>query len=51
MIPTKPYLFLALNLIGTGLFFYVLYLVGGIARDMKRLLQKVEELERKFEAK
>lgn len=34
---------------GVILFFYVLYLLGGMAQDLKKLLKKVEEMEKRLE--
>ena len=33
---------------GAVLFFYVLYLLGGMAQDIKKLLEKVEHMEKRM---
>jgi hypothetical protein len=33
------------------LFLYVLYIIGGLSQNAKRVLEKVEELEKKLSAK
>ena len=39
---------MAVGSFGITLFFYVLYLVGGVARNVKTLLVKIEEIERRL---
>lgn len=41
----NPMLMLALNVAGIALFFYLLYIVGEMSKNIKKILQKVEALE------
>ena len=36
------------NLLAIVLFLYLLYVVGGISKNLKKILQKLEELEKKL---
>jgi len=36
---------------GAVLFFYVLYLLGGMAQDIRKVLQKVENIEKTLNTK
>jgi cell division protein FtsB len=37
------------EIFSVALFFYILYLLGGIYQHVKKILQKVESLEKKLE--
>ena len=39
------------NILAIVLFLYLLYVVGGISQNSKKILQKLEELEKKIEIK
>ena len=39
------------NNIALVLFFYLLYVVGGISQNAKKILQKIEDLEKKMNPK
>ena len=34
-----------------ALFFYILYIIGGMARGIKQIIKKINELEKKLETK
>lgn len=47
MSETHIYLVTVFNILGIALFFYVLYLIGGISQNVRKILEKVEQLEKK----
>ena len=49
--PISMILTLVGNILAIVLFLYLLYVVGGISQNSKKILQKLEELEKKIEVK
>ena len=46
--PVQVILTLVGNILGIVLFLYLLYVVGGISQNSKKILRKLEELEKKI---
>jgi hypothetical protein len=48
---THIYLVILVNVLGVVLFLYVLYLIGGISQNVKKILEKVVLMEKTTERK